>query len=121
MNEARRNSGKAAAIVRLPRRSVQILAVLGRLALAAFKGLIVAIIVWRVALYALESKTSPYVDDITIGALVAFALATVYFLIWPSPLGDARDWDEIFHVPAPREHDEGRGEMNSSEEDRPRN
>ena len=36
----------------------------------------------------------------------AFALATIYFTIWPSPLGDPRSWDEIFHVPPPPQPDE---------------
>jgi hypothetical protein len=93
-------------IVRRPRRGVQLLTILGRLGLAAFKGFIVAVILWRVALFTLESKVSPYVEHITIGGGIIFALASLYFIIWPSPLGDTRSWDEIFHVPPPPDPDE---------------
>jgi len=54
-----------------------------------------------VAHSALDSNASPYVIHITIGAGKAFVLASIYFVIWPSPLGDARSWDEIIHVPPP--------------------
>jgi hypothetical protein len=47
---------------------------------------------------------------VTIGAAIAFALATIYFVIWPSPLGDPRSWDEIFHLPSPPESDDEPGE-----------
>jgi hypothetical protein len=73
----------------------------GRFGLAVFKGFLVAAILWRIGLFALESRQSPHLWHISIGAAIAFAVATIYFIIWPSPLGDARDWDEIFHVPPP--------------------
>jgi hypothetical protein len=97
------------------------LTVAGRLGLAAFKGFIVAVILWRVALFALESKASPYVAHITIGAGIAFALATIYFTVWPSPLGDPRSWDEIFHVPPPPQlNEEPEQDAQNADNDRSR-
>ena len=93
-------------IVRRPRPGALFLTVAGRLGLAAFKGAIVAIVVWWVAHSALESNASPYVIHITIGAGITFVLASIYFVIWPSPLGDPQSWDEIIHVPPPEADDD---------------
>lgn len=92
--------------MRRPRPGAVFLAIAGRLGLAAGKGTIVAVIVWFVGHEALESNASPYMAYVTIGAGIAFILATIYFIIWPSPFGDPRGWDDIIHVPPPPEADE---------------
>jgi hypothetical protein len=101
--------------VRRPRPAAVFLMVAGRFGPAAFKGAIVAVIVWWVAHSALESNTSPYLLYITVGAGIAFVLASIYFVIWPSPLGDPRDWDEIIHVPSPPEPNDDPNDPKSNE------
>ena len=97
---------KTSTMVRRPRAGRILLTVAGRLGLAAGKGAILAIIAWFVASEALESNSSLYMAHITIAAVIVFVLAAMYFVICPSPLGDPRSWDEIFHVPRPPEPDE---------------
>jgi hypothetical protein len=92
---------QSSTIVRRPRPGAVLLAVAGRLGLAAGKGAIVAVITWFVGREALANNTSPYVPNVAIGAGIAFILATIYFVIWPNPLGDPRSWDEIIDVPPP--------------------
>ena len=92
--------------MRRPRAAKVFLTVAGRLGLAGGKGATLAIIVWFVASKALESNASPYMVHIMVGAAVVFVLASIYFVIWPSPLGDPRGWDEIIHVPPPPEADD---------------
>jgi hypothetical protein len=73
-----------------------------RLAIAAFKGFVIASIVWVLAIMALGSRTSPYVFHATLGASALFVLATAFFVIKPSPLGDASPWDGVIHPEPPR-------------------
>jgi hypothetical protein len=99
-------SQRTGAVVRRPRAAKVILTVAGRLGLAAGKGAILATIVWFVASKALESNASPYMAHTMVGAAIVFVLASIYFVIWPSPLGDPRSWEEIIHVPPPPEADD---------------